>query len=107
MRALLTAAAMAAFLMVLAVLAITAAITAPARAHFLCWPRDDIVAQLRADGERPMALARGGAGQVVLEVWAAPTGAYSVFHTLPDGLACVLSKGQDWTAITDPEIGGR
>lgn len=79
-----------------------AAASAPASAAMPCAPRDQLRADLAARyGETPVA--RGVVGdRHVFEVYAAPTGSFTVVVTRPDGLSCVMAAGDGWQAVAPP-----
>ena len=80
---------------------VTAALTAPiAQAQPTCMARDLLVEQLteRYD-EVPVGRGLQSASQL-LEVWASiASGTYTVFVTRPDGLACIVATGKNWSSF--------
>lgn len=82
----------------LAAFAVTALLTATAGAQVtICGDRDAIAGKLAADySERQAALGLAADGRLV-EVFASPTGTWTLLLTRPDGQACVVIHGESWT----------
>jgi hypothetical protein len=84
-------------------LSLAAAIASPpAGAAGPCYPRDAIHAHLAERyGERPVG-AGVTAGQLV-ELLVRPDGAsWTILVIRPDGLACPVAAGEDWTGASAP-----
>lgn len=63
-----------------------------------CGLRADIAAQLAADwDERPVARGLTVRGDLA-EVFASPSGSFTILVTRPDGRACAIAAGEIWTA---------
>jgi hypothetical protein len=76
---------------------VSLAFVADAGAQALCAPRAQVVAQLehkyREHATSVAVTAEGGA----LEVYVAPSGrTWTILITRPDGIACLVSHGDDW-----------
>ena len=71
---------------------------APAQGQTACGPHDKVVAQL-ADhyGEARRASGLTGDGYL-MEIFAAPTGGWTILITLPGGPACIVGAGEQWQA---------
>ena len=74
----------------------------PASAAGPCYPRDAIHAHLAERyGERPLGVDLA-AGQLV-ELLTRPDGAsWTILVIRPDGLACPVAAGEDWTDVSEP-----
>jgi len=74
----------------------------PASAASPCYPRDAIHAHLAERyGERPIGIGVT-AGQLV-ELLTRPDGAsWTILVIRPDGLACPVAAGEDWTGVSAP-----
>jgi len=83
-------------------LSLAAAVASPAGAAGPCYPRDAIHAHLAERyGERPAGVGVA-AGQLV-ELVARPDGAsWTILVIRPDGLACPVAAGEDWTDVSEP-----
>ena len=81
---------------------IAAALPIAAHAAGPCYPRDAIHAHLAERyGERPVG-AGVTAGQLV-ELLVRPDGAsWTILVIRPDGLACPVAAGEDWTGVSAP-----
>jgi hypothetical protein len=83
-----------------AVFGAAALITPVAHAQPTCMARDTLIEQLteRYD-EVPVGRGLQSASQL-FEVWASiASGTYTVFVTRPDGLACIVATGQNWSSF--------
>lgn len=79
---------------------------APATAQPACGPRDAIVEAL----ERKYGETRQGMGlqddSGVVEIFAsAETGTWTILVTLPSGIACLVSAGENWQRFDAPLAG--
>ena len=74
----------------------------PAGAAGPCYPRDAIHAHLAERyGEQPVGVGMT-AGQLV-ELLVRPDGAsWTILVIRPDGLACPVAAGEDWTDVSEP-----
>src|SRR5262249_36631800 len=74
----------------------------PAHAAGPCYPRDAILAHLAERyGERPAGTGVA-VGQLV-ELLTRPDGAsWTILVIRPDGLACPVATGEDWTDVSEP-----
>lgn len=69
-----------------------------------CADRTQVLAHLNAIfGERAIGsgLADGG---FVFELFASPTGSWTVVATTPQGLSCFVASGQAWEPIPTPDV---
>ena len=75
------------------------ALFSPAGADTPCHPRSDVVTQLSIQyGEQPVARGLTAAGQMV-EVFASPSGTFTIVVTRHDSLSCLIAAGKGWHAI--------
>ena len=81
---------------------IIAAVPIAAHAGGPCYPRDAIHAHLAERyGERPLGVGLA-AGQLI-ELLTRPDGAsWTILVIRPDGLACPVAAGEDWTDVSAP-----
>lgn len=65
-----------------------------------CGPRDQVIKELaNRYNEAPRATgvgSMGGTVTIILEVFASPTGSFTIFYTRPDGLSCLLFSGESY-----------
>jgi len=53
-------------------------------------------------GERRIGYGLAANGSVI-ELFASPSGSFTVFATLPDGISCLIATGQSWEPAPEPE----
>ncbi len=71
---------------------------APASAQGPCAPRQRLAAALTGQyGEQPVA--RGNGDGFVIELFAAPSGAFSLLVSRPGGLSCIIAAGTAWRRV--------
>lgn len=83
--------------MKLAIALIAALAATPALSQTACAPRDDVVdllAERHDESPRAAGLVNGG---VLLEVWAADNGSWTIFLTDPHGISCMVAAGEDFS----------
>lgn len=83
-----------------------AALGAPAIAAPHCAPRPqvlDILADRYGEGRRAIGIAADGS---VMEIFAAPTGTWSLTVTLPDGRTCLVASGTAFEAMDETPPAG-
>lgn len=72
---------------------------APPFAHAeepLCGPRSMIVGWLVSEfGESMVGAGINGAG-IITEMWASPSGSWTIVNSNAEGVACIASSGQGW-----------
>ena len=69
----------------------------------VCGDRDDIAAELlRQHGEKPVARGVLLDGAHVFEVFAAPSGSFTVVITGTAGIACIPAAGLGWETLPKP-----
>ena len=79
--------------------ALWAAFLCSADAQVLCADRQAIVDQLGAQhGEKLAGIGLTANGQV-LELFAAPSGNWTIIMTRPDGASCLMSVGEGWQSV--------
>jgi hypothetical protein len=85
-------------LILLLALAVPAAAQSPI-AEVICAPRDELLLRLRG-------AEIAGAGlryeDAVLEVWAEPSGDWTLVQSYANGTACILAMGEAWEAVVPP-----
>jgi len=80
-------------------LAILAAlVTLPAAAREPCMDRTTLVERL-ADTYGESQVSWGLATGQIIEVWASPSGSWTVMRSLPGGVSCIVATGQHWQAV--------
>lgn len=87
----------------LAALAAFAAAT-PAAAQMRCGPAEAIRGRLAADHGEARVFA-GLAGAVLIELWLAPSGTWTVLIVRADGAACLAAAGQAGALVPSPPAG--
>lgn len=85
-------------LILLAALAGPAAAESPI-AEVICVPREELLLRLRNAELTGTGLRYEDA---ILEVWAEPSGDWTLVQSYADGTACILAMGEDWEAIRPP-----
>jgi hypothetical protein len=68
-------------------------------AEVICAPRAVIMARL-AGAEIAGSGLRDA--EAVLEVWAAPSGDWTLVQSYANGTACILAMGEAWEAVVPP-----
>ncbi len=70
-----------------------------------CGDRAAIIAHLAAGyGERPVAIALDARGRV-LEVFAAPSGTWTMLVSTPGGMTCLVASGTAWSPLAAVPLG--
>ncbi len=96
MRAILSAAILAAFLAV-------ASPAADAAGHQICVSHDNWAKSLYMGYQERLVAAGITAGGHLLEVFASPDGeTWTILYTPPGGLTCGLASGEAWLNYPDP-----
>ena len=73
--------------------------TSSAMAQTLCGNHDDIVSKLANEySETRVGIGLNDNGRV-LELFASPTGTWTILITPPKGLTCMVETGQSWETI--------
>lgn len=79
-------------------------IASPAPAQSYCGPRDDVIEMLADKHDESPRAAGIVAGTTMMEVWAAPGGSWTIFLTGPEGVACMVAAGEDFSlALVTPD----
>jgi hypothetical protein len=68
-------------------------------AEVICLPRAELLQRL-AGAEVVGAGLRDA--EAVLEVWARPSGDWTLVQAHANGVACILAMGEAWEAVTPP-----
>lgn len=87
-------------------LALATLAAGPVTAAPQCAPRPqvlEILADRFGEGRRAMGLAADGS---VMEVFAAPSGTWSLTVTLPDGRTCLVASGSGFEALDETPPAG-
>ena len=72
-----------------------------ATAQQACLARDAAVTQLESQhAERAVARGLVTRGAAMAELFVAETGTWTVIVTDPQGRACIVASGKDWSSIT-------
>ncbi len=83
------------------------AISSSAQAQTMCGERSAVVATLeKTYSETPvsMGLASNGA---IIEIFASPTGTFTIILTRPNGLTCVMAAGESWEDLPNRLTGAK
>lgn len=77
-------------------------IATPALAQTMCLPRDNLEKILveRFSEERRSGGISGGQ---LIEMWASPSGSWTITATSPEGVTCVLAAGHDYNEARAPK----
>ncbi len=72
------------------------AFSSSAQAQTICGERGAIVASLeKTYSEAPVSMGLGSNGTII-EVFASPSGTFTIILTRPNGLTCVMAAGENW-----------
>ena len=72
------------------------AFSSSAQAQTICGERGAIVASLeKTYSEAPVSMGLGSNGTII-EVFASPSGTFTIILTRPDGMTCVMAAGENW-----------
>lgn len=72
---------------------------APAAAQPVCMPHEDLTSALLEDHEeQPVSMGVDLRG-IIVEVFAAPSGSWTLVVTKPDGISCLLATGEHWETL--------
>lgn len=52
-------------------------------------------------GERPRSQGATSTGTLLIRVYAAPDGSWTVVTIAPDGTTCLVAEGEGWAALPD------
>lgn len=75
------------------------AFMSPAQAHALCGDRTAVLNNLKeAYSEVPEDRGLASNGNVI-EVLVSPSGSFTILYTMPNGLACVMTAGENWDPV--------
>ncbi len=73
-----------------------------AQAQTVCGERKAIVASLeKTYSEVPVSMGLGSNGAII-EVFASPSGSFTIILTRPNGLTCVMTAGEIWENLPKP-----
>ena len=77
----------------------------PAQAHALCGDRKAVLDNLEStysEVPKDRGLANNGS---VVEITVSPSGSFTILYTMPNGLACVMSAGENWGPVKKKPAG--
>lgn len=75
---------------------------AQADAQAVCDRRETIVAQLTTKySEAQVAIGIAANGDL-MEVYANPDGGWTLMHSRPDGMTCMIAVGTNWQIVEEP-----
>ena len=95
---------MRALMLALIILFAMTTTVAAAQYQVQCWPRDVTVETLdRKYGEKPVAMGQVFNGNI-LEVLISPSGSWSIIITRPNGMACMITSGENWEVLPPTSI---
>jgi hypothetical protein len=94
--ALALAAVVAAYL-----LALSAFLALPAAAQTQCGPRDHVLRFLARDHHEGVTGRGLAANGHLIEITVGPKGTWTMLHTTPTGVSCILATGTGWEAVKD------
>ncbi len=78
------------------------AFSSSAQAQAMCGERDALVASLeKTFSEAPVSMGLGSNGAMI-EVFASPSGSFTIILTRPNGLTCVMAVGENWENLPKP-----
>lgn len=91
-------------LLVLAGLILAAAAQSQTPHEQPCTDRPEVVEQLRTMfGERIIGYGLTASG-LVIEIFAASSGSWTLFASTPQGKSCLIASGQSWEPRPQPDI---
>ncbi len=83
------------------------AFSSSAQAQAMCGERDAIVASLeKIYSEAPVSIGLGSNGAII-EIFASPSGTFTIVLTRPNGLTCVMAAGENWEDLPDRLTGAK
>ncbi len=83
------------------------AFSSSAQAQAICGERDAIVAGLeKIYSEAPVSMGLESNGAII-EIFAAPSGTFTIVLTRPNGLTCVMAAGENWEDLPDRLTGAK
>ncbi len=83
------------------------AFSSSAQAQAMCGERDAIVASLeKIYSEAPVSMGLGSNGAII-EIFASPSGTFTIVLTRPNGLTCVMAAGENWEDLPDRLTGAK
>lgn len=80
---------------------IVAALVQPAHAASNCAPRDRVAAGLAANYNETLVAIGISAGGYMIEVYASPSGSWTIMQTSPEGVSCLASSGGAFEQVTE------
>ena len=66
---------------------------------FVCQPRErivDVLERANDESQRARGVMDGSKGAVLIELFTAPDGGWTLLYSYPNGTSCVLAHGTDW-----------
>jgi hypothetical protein len=68
-------------------------------AEMICVPREELLARMQGAEIAGVGLRYEDA---VMEVWAEPSGDWTLVQSYANGTACILAMGEAWETVTPP-----
>jgi hypothetical protein len=68
-------------------------------AEVICVPRAELLARMQGAEVAGLGLRNA---DTLIEVWARPSGDWTLVQSYPNGTACILAMGEAWEAVTPP-----
>jgi hypothetical protein len=65
-------------------------------AEVICLPRAELLARMQGAEIAGVGLR---SEEAVVEVWARPSGDWTLVQSYPNGTACILAMGEAWEAV--------
>ena len=91
----------------LAVALAASVVSHAAAAAMLCIPHETMTQNLReSHAEQPVSMGLDNSG-VMIEVFAAPAGNWTIVMTQPNGMSCLMAAGQSWETLPVTNAGAR
>lgn len=70
-----------------------------------CWPREMIAGNLERNAGESLAFQAVTAAGALLEIFTSPDGTFTLTFTMPDGLTCPFSVGENWRPVAAASTG--
>jgi len=80
---------------------------AQAQQQSVCGDHSDVVSKLKkGHSEDPVSMGLGSNGAVI-EVFASPSGTFTIVMTLPNGISCLMMAGESWQDLPRQIVGAQ
>ncbi len=78
-----------------------------AQAQAVCGEHSDVVSKLKkGHSEDPVSIGLASNGAVI-EVFASPSGTFTIVMTLPNGISCLMTAGESWQDLPRQTAGAQ